>query len=328
MKVLNVLLNPLFSASLSLFAGSAFSAPAPTPLDFEKVNASIKIGLMKYSAETNGNVNLMYALDPAGTNIDKDQYAFKAQLRLAKTSWSNGSLDAVGNFSIKTDLANAEERGFTVAMDTKYTTDAVSMLVAEATAMSPCGDIKQTHGVARVVLQRHCEYVGRLAKITAVDDLQTLLLQKVAAHKQDLAGYIASLQAALAQQPNQQPDQVLVRDLLSSELDKSQKISTFLTSVKISKTDNGFVLDVPEFQDCPILAINGLRIAVEPNSIAAKGSIHFKFGKSLYAAARPVVLDVLRGLENGDEASIKIVKYDAALYTNLLTSTMSRAGQQ
>ena len=57
-------------------------------------------------------------------------------------------------------------------------------------------------------------------------------------------------------------------------------------------------------------------------------SAYVKFGKSLYAATRPILVEVIQGLERGDEFAMKLVKLDAQAFANFMAQMTAERAEQ
>lgn len=318
MKNAKFLFRHLLTMGMALGSIQSLADTTEVQFDFERINASISKALTEYSATTQGSSSLMYSLDPQLTDVEKDQYQFNIRLDLAKAPGTNSPLSAIGTMGIKTDRSDPSERGLTLSFDTTFKTDVLPMLVKKITASSHCDAVEKSHGIVQIFWSRHCEYVARLPEVKTIDGLYDLLMLKTATHKADFAAYHVSLESALALEELKPEEAKNVRALLKNELKRTDAFINFANGVIVNKTETGFILDVPTFAECPLMSLNGMHIVVNPTDLSVKGEVHLQFGKSLYAAARPVIVDVLRGLEAGDPAAIKLVKYDAEIHTNLI----------
>ncbi|MEZ4743831.1 MAG: hypothetical protein R3B45_15530 [Bdellovibrionota bacterium] len=319
-----------FCATFIICSWQNYAIAETNAFDFEKINASLSLALEEFSAQSDAIESFQYSFNAEHTNIDQDRYFLDLSLALPKAPWSEGRLDADGSLGFYTDIASTSEPGFTVAIDATYKTDALAMLKYKVINISQCNLNPRANNIMGILWKRHCEYVAKLVKINSVDALYDLLKEKLATHKADVIAYKKELKKALNQLAGQHSDKSnKVSALLSGELAKTKGVLKFISGVILKPTKQGFKIKAPAFDGCPILGSTGLQLSVTPHKVHIAGDLHVKFGKSLYAASRPVILEILRGLENNDPFALKFIKLDAEVFTNLVTNMLDHAqGQQ
>jgi hypothetical protein len=295
---------------------------ASDSFDFDKINASLTTALSTFSATNDAIDSLMYQLDPIGTDVANDRYLFDVSLQLSRTPWSDDQLKAEGTFGISTDLQDPNEPGLNFSVKAVFQTDALAMLKYKITKISHCDAPEKSAGIMGILWRRHCEYVARLPQIETVSDLHDLLAEKIAVHQSDVRAYIASLNEALSQMAEQKSGNTEIEKLLQAQIKASDGALTFLNGIILTESKYGFTLEAPAFSGCPILGSSGMSLAVSPTTLAIKGAVHLNFGKSLYAAAKPVVVEVLHGLERGDEVAMKLVQLDAEIFANMIQNVL------
>lgn len=300
---------------------NAYAAKLENAIDFTKVNATLKSALEDFSSKSDAIDTFVYSFDAEQTNVDQDKYQLDFKLVLPQTPWGK-QLDAAGKISMQTNLADAKEKGLTFGVDGVYQTDALAMLKYKVTKISKCDEKKEIQGVYGILVNRHCEYVAKLSEITTVNQLHDMLVEKIAAHKADVTAYIASLDKGLTSDQSL-ADNVVVSTLISAEKTKAEKVLKFLDGIVLQQTKTGFSIEMPANDDCPILGLNGFKLEVSNDKVHAVGSIHLKFGKKLYQAAKPVFIEFLHGLENGEEFAIKHVQMDAEVLANLIANMLN-----
>jgi len=326
MNYLKTCLKPslLLAAFVACGGAQARASVVTDTFDIAKINDSLRTALTEFSSTPTSVTSLMYSLDPEGTDISQDRYLFDVQLNLARTPWSDGQLEASGSFALQTSLADQSEKGFALAVDANYRTDALAMLKYKMTKTAHCDVAKKGAGIMNILWQRHCDYVAKLPEVTSIAQLRDLLAAMIAAHKADVASYIQSLQVTQTQlSQNGATYSSQIGNLLSHQATVAQHVLGFLNGVVLQSTKDGFVLDTPAFSGCPILGSSGVRFTVSPDAVAVKGTVQLKFGKTLYAAEKPVIAQVLHGLERGDRDAIQLVKWKAQAFSNLITNAIN-----
>ena len=325
MKYLKTCLKPslLLAAFVACGGAQARASVATDTFDLTKINDSLRTALTEFSSAPTSISSLMYSLDPAGTDISQDRYLFDVKLDLSRTPWSDGQLNASGTFALQTDLADQNEKGFSLAIDANYQTDALAMLKYKMTKTSHCDAPKKGAGIMNILWQRHCDYVAKLPEVTTIAQLQDLLAAMIAAHKADVTSYVHSLQLAQTQLSQNGVVASQVGSLLSHQATIAQHALDFLNGVVLQGTKDGFILDTPAFSGCPLLGSSGVRFTVSPDAVAVKGAVHLKFGKVLYTAEKPVLAEVLHGLERGDRDAIQLVKWKAQVFSDLITNAIN-----
>ena len=327
MRILHPLKRISFTLSSLMLLGAAASAAAdssPRPLDFEKINASLRTALGEFSAQSSVVENFSYQIDPKGTNIEQNRYAFAVQLKLAKTPWSSQGLAASGTLTFNADPAAQKGAGVELSVDGVYETDALALLKYKLGRATNCARASDRGGVKGILLQRHCEFVTRVQDVNSIDSLFEFLEAKTKAHRADLSAFKDQLNASIKRLQSRHTNDPVVT-FLRAEAAVAQEALKAAEGVALSRTeDGGFSVAAPRYSGCPFLTYNGMNLVVSQNRVSLKGSLELPFGRKLYAAHRPVMLEVLKGLEVQDEVAMKIVKLDALAFINLMEELGSK----
>lgn len=311
-----------FYRNATLFLAAATLNPvvalADEPIDFEKVNATIEKTLSERLPKSDVITNFSYAFDAEETDLSKDHYKLSVVMDLSKTAWAETELKAVSTLTFDANMEDKEDKGFSVAFNNTYTTDALAMLKHAVPMLSNCAMEMGKSGVAGILRSRHCEYVEKLADIASIDDLRVMLEEKLAAHKADLISYQSELNSSLAKVAPETESQLSA--LISEQLEKAESTLEFIEGVQISGEPGELVIQSPEIKKCPILDSTGMDLEATENSLKLAGKIHLKFGKAFYSASRDIISEVMRGLENDEEFAKKFVELDAQWLRNFVLS--------
>lgn len=325
MKKLLISLSPTILICGSLVSLSASAIESSENLDFEKINASIASALSEIDRSGGPIEKFHYSINQEGTNVDEDTYSLDVELIISSTPWG-GRLESNGTIEFSANLGDDNDKGLSLGVDAQLNTDTLAFLKYEAKKLSKCDKLKETGDLKEVLWKRHCEYVNKLPSVHSVSDLYQFLEEKISHHRTDVENYLASLQTELnALESSQHVALQSAQNLLKLEIDKTESTLRFVQEVELVPTKVGFKIKAPETSECPILALDGFSLEVSPDTLNMKGSIHLKFGKSLYTAARPVLLDILKGLQNGEAYALKFVQLDAEIFTNFLKNDLALA---
>ncbi len=293
--------------------------------DLGAINASLRTALEEFSSRNDTIERLSYSLNSEETDINADRFAFDVELALAKTPWSDQRLDATGHLILSTNLADKSERGFTLSVQGAVEhADILAMLKYRMKRLSACDRERTIDGAAGMLWKRHCAHMAETLEVTTIEALYEHLSEKFASHRTEVATYLQTLKAELADRDTVQQvaDEDVVAELLRVHIARAESLQAFLNNVELTRTETGFALSLPAFDECPYLGSTGFRIDVTQESANLAGDLHIKMGKSLYAASRPMLHEILRGLESGDATAMKLVQMDAQKFAGWLALQM------
>jgi len=326
MRLIRLSVSVFLFCGLIILGSSRVFAEEHPQFDIAKINVAIATGLAEFGKKSTEVDSLEYSFDPEQTDINNDQYVLNLSFSMPKTAWSNEGLEVAGTLGFSTDLADASMKGFTVSFDVNYRTDALAAIKYKVSRMTQCSQSYKSEGIMGVLLDRHLEYANRINEVDSIEGLYELMQEKISDHKSDIESYSMALERVTSSKTLQESaDVAQVASLLNREILKTQKILDYIVGIQIERTEDGFILRTPANTECPIMGTTGLQVGVTGSSIRLVGDFELKMGKSIYRAKKPILLEVLRGLENGESFASKFVELDAAAFVEMVSNLMGEA---
>lgn len=289
-----------------LFDALVPPAGATQPVDVERLN-QVLADLLSPLASAQGSVeSIELELLPDGTDLAADKAAVRAAATLRHSVWSPEpsrlELTVLGH-------VEANEAGLPVACVEGQALLETEVLPLANFALARARDrlaaiVEREHGEGEPTFaQLAYEKLGRTGRLTTLDELADVLIYLAGLQLQAINDEIESLQAALAEGPEEPVRSTLLQRLRAA---RERRDRLFEMRPRIERDEAGVaravVISVAGNAHGRNLQIEQLEIAVTEHSIRLGANVRLHQGAEWYVAFKPLVLGTLARLQAGDAA--------------------------
>ncbi len=302
---------------LRRLGGQLFDALVPPaggtqPLDVERLNQVLADLLVPLASAQGYLESIELELLPEGTDLAADKAALRAAVMLRHSVWSPEpsrlELTVLGHVE-----ANAD--GAPVAC-----LDGEAVLETEVLPLANFALARARDRLARVVEREHGEgeqtlaqlaydKLGRTGRLTTLDELADVLIYLAGLQLHAINNEIESLQAALAEGPDEPEQSALSRRLREA---RERRDRLFEMRPRIERDEAGVaqavVISVAGSAYGRSLQIEQVEMAVTEHSIGLRASLRLVQGTEWYLALKPLALGTLARLQSGDAALLNSVR--------------------
>lgn len=320
--------SPFLSALLLLAPSSftqAFGEEARQPeatVDYTKVNAAIDTALSEYLAGNTTFSVLKASIDAAKTDIAADTYGLNLQVTLPKPSYADQDLQIDAKLGFQSNLKDSSNQAIDLSVDATIKTDVLALLKLVVPALSRCDQAAKSDGAAGVVWARHCELIEQLPAITSIEELRGFLQNKLETHRSDLKAYRMGLGVALQQLRSRlSPMSLVAQRTLKQQKNKAQQVLKFFEQITIKGKGQSLSVQAPAYSGSPFISLLCMKLQINAQELVIKDKMSVDFGKIFYGATKPLLKDLLEGLEQNSETARDVIKAKAQIFGNLFSGS-------
>jgi hypothetical protein len=303
-------IHSLAAVSAAVLLGSqAMASPGNPTLNFEKINATIAEASQPMVATSTRLSQFSFAFDPAQTSVEEDRYAMRIKMS-GNAPWSEAGFrsesllvfdhDSAANGMIKLQVQSGIE------------TDVLALMRRAAAKMEGCPNAEELTGIMHVAKLQDCKIMTRLMTLSTMDELHALMLE----HIQDNLSAFSEYRSAIQHAHDTSTNKALRHSLQRQLLEVDQLIESF-RGASVTRSAEGVLVTMKDFTLFGLLEIKTASVAFTEQRLVMAGELHTKLGSKLYTLAKPEIVEVLQGLEAGEEYAKKLMKLETRFWLRL-----------
>lgn len=279
--------------------------------DFIRINATIENAMNDVVAVNGRFSRFNYRFDPEATSVDQDRYALQMEVA-GKAPWSKAGFESRGFVVVDHD-PQGRSLAIHAMVDLEVRTDTLAMIRHLAATSDRCPLSDKVEGVLRVALSEDCKIQMRLMKVNSMSDLYQILGDHLTSSHTTLVAYRNDVRKAM--------EGAITESLRHSLAQQEHLAETLIASVQNAQllwNDQGISVSVANFSLLGIAQHKSVKIQFEHNALRVEGDVTMTGRSTLFMAAKPEFLSMLRDMEEGAESAKRLIQMESGFWMRLI----------
>ena len=279
--------------------------------DFVRINATIENVMRGVVASDERFSVFSYRFDPERTNVAEDRYAVRMKIA-GKAPWSKNGFYSTTDVVVDHD---PEGRAMVInaSIDAEIKTDTLAMLRHLAATSRRCPLSDEVQGVLRLVLAEDCKVHTRLAEVKSFAELYEIFEDHIASTNEALTAYANDVRRAIDGATTES-----LRHSLAQQRDLAENLIQSVQAAQLIWNDGGITVSVANFSLLGIAQHKNVRMQFQEGALRVQGSVTITGKSSLFMAAKPEFIAMLRDMEDGVDSSKRLIQMESRFWMRLI----------